>query len=205
MSRKRNINKRFREKQLKHCRHCKTSEVMKFVVEMPRIDKILMTQLFYCRSLKNDPKHGLLGFKLFTHMHYLCLWLHMKAFVSNALDYWDIWRFHFVVEFSISCSLPSSAKEHGHCCRFSFVKARFAMMSIWINQFSPLKKSLQFKHSFPLICNRAEGEKFKNKKKLYFPSRYHFETKVDQGLSLTLKMEFQPVLGISLAPYLPCM
>ena len=160
ISKKRNIIKRFREKHLKHCRCGETSEVMRLVVEMPRINNFSMTQLFYCQSLKNDPKHCLFGFKLYIHIHYLCLWLHMKAFVSNALDYWDIWRFHFVVEFSISCSLLSSAKEHGHCCRFSFIEARIAMMSLWINQFSPVKKSLQFKHSFPLICNRAEREKF---------------------------------------------
>ena len=78
------------------------------------------------------PWPWLFGFKLNTLINHMCLWLDMKAFVSNALDYWDIWRFHFVDKFSISCLPLSAEKEHGHCWRFSFVEIRFAMMSTWM-------------------------------------------------------------------------
>ena len=156
-----------------------------------------MTQLFYWRSMKNDPNHNLLAFKLHTHINQLCLWLHMKAFVSNALDYWDIWRFHFVVEFSISCSLLSSAKEHGHCWRFSFLMVRVAMMSMWMNQLFPYIRSLQMKHSFPHICYRADEKNFKTKKKQYFLWKCLFAMTVDQKFNPTLKLKFQLVLGIS--------
>ena len=53
------------------------------------------------------------------------------------------------------------------------------------------------KHSFPHICNRADEKNFKTKKKQYFISKCLSAMTVDQKFTPTLKLKFQPVLGLS--------